>query len=139
MVMQRVPGFEAVLARYPRLRFVQGDLRRALKLLRLVFELVEIGTGGELLRCHKASMLNAGGPQAGQQGDNRAMVRSVGWTQSFARTRVRPKRVGTMARGSRSVKRGRVQTPRPAAPAPRAPPRHLSRRRAPPRGPSSGR
>jgi len=53
------------------LRIVQGvRLARLEKLLRLMFELVEIGTRGELLGCHKASMLNAGGPQAGQQGDN---------------------------------------------------------------------
>ncbi len=106
MVAQRVPGTETVLARDQRLRIVQGGrLARLEKLLRLAFELIEVGTGGELLGCHNASVLNAGGPQAGQQGDNRALIRSVGWTQSFARTRVRPKRVRTMAGGGLVVKR----------------------------------
>src|ERR1051326_2743792 len=35
-------------------------------------------------------MLIAGGPQAGQHGDSRAVERMEGWTQSFARTRWRP-------------------------------------------------
>ena len=123
VVMQRVPGFETVLAGEHRLRIVQGArLARLEKLLRLAFELVEIWTGGELLRCHKASMLNAGGPQAGQQGDNRAMIRSVGWTQSFARTRVRPKRAGTMASGGLIVKRRGARTSPPGAPDPATPP-----------------
>src|SRR2546422_3961997 len=77
-------------------------------------------------------MLNAGGPQAGQHGDSRAVISLGGWTQSFARTRVRPKRVGTMARGGLIVKRARVRTPRRAAPAPPAPPGHQSQRPAPP-------
>src|SRR5207248_7369950 len=66
---------EPVLARDHRLRIVQGGRLACLeKLLRLTFELVEVGTGGELLRWHKASMLNAGGPQAGQHGDSRAVI-----------------------------------------------------------------
>src|SRR5256885_15064964 len=44
-------------------------------------------------------MLNAGGPQAGQHGDSRAGNSMRGWTQSFARTRVRPERAGTMDSG----------------------------------------
>src|SRR5256886_11350600 len=47
--MQGVPGLEAVLARELSLRMVQGYLRRSLKLFRLVFELIEVRTGGELL------------------------------------------------------------------------------------------
>src|SRR6266581_6995063 len=105
VIAQLVPRREPVLARDQRLRLVQGGrLARLEKLLRLTFELVEVGTGGELLRCHKASMLNAGGPQAGQHGDNRAVNSLGGWTQSFARTRVRPKRVGRMASGGLIVK-----------------------------------
>ena len=69
---QFVPGREAVFARESRLRLVERDLRRVLKLFRLTFELVEIGAGGELLVCHNASMLSASGPQAGQHGDSRA-------------------------------------------------------------------
>jgi hypothetical protein len=49
-------------------------------------------------------MLNAGGPQAGQHGDSRAVISLVGWTQSFARTRMRPERIGTMASGELGVK-----------------------------------
>src|SRR5438067_5742570 len=75
VVAQLVPRCEPVLARDQRLRIVQGGRLACLeKLLRLPFELVEVGTGGELLRCHKASMLNAGGPQAGQHGDSRAVI-----------------------------------------------------------------
>src|SRR5436309_1060094 len=123
VVVQRVPGGETVLACDHGLRIVQGmRLARLEKLLRLAFELVEIWTWGELLGSHKASMLNAGGPQAGQQGDNRAMIRSVGWTQSFARTRVRPERVGTMASGGLVVKRRAARTSPPGAPVPAAPP-----------------
>src|SRR2546422_477835 len=74
VVTQRVPGAEAVLACDDPLRIVQSTRLAGLhKLLRLTFELIEVGTGGELLGCHKASMLNAGGPQAGQHGDNRAV------------------------------------------------------------------
>jgi len=49
-------------------------------------------------------MLNASGPQAGQHGDSRAVISLVGWTQSFARTRMRPERIGTMASGELGVK-----------------------------------
>src|SRR5438045_3362983 len=49
-------------------------------------------------------MLNAGGPQAGQHGDSRAGNSMRGWTQSFARTRVRPERAGTMDSGGLGVK-----------------------------------
>lgn len=105
VIAQRVPGTEAVRARDHRLRLMQGGrLARLEKFFRLTLELVEIGTGGELLRCHKASMLNAGGPQAGQHGDSRAGNSMKGWTQSFARTRVRPERAGTMERGRPAVK-----------------------------------
>lgn len=41
-------------------------------------------------------MLYASGPQAGQHGDSRAENSFAGWTQSFARTRMRPKRTGRM-------------------------------------------
>src|SRR5207248_2054816 len=75
VLAQLVPRREAVLARDQRLRIVQGGrLARLEKLLRLTFELVEVGTGGELFGCHRASMLNAGGPQAGQHGDSRAVI-----------------------------------------------------------------
>src|SRR5206468_6016885 len=88
---QLVPRREPVLARDNRLRVVQGGrLARLEKLLSLSFELVEVWTGGELLRCHRASMLSASGPQAGQHGDSRAVIWRDGWTQSFARTRGRP-------------------------------------------------
>ena len=101
-----------IIANLARALFAEGRIRTATdiaeQILGLVFELVEIGAGGKLLGCHKASVLNAGGPQAGQQGDNRAMLRSVGWTQSFARTRVRPKRVRRMASARQPVKRGRA-------------------------------
>jgi len=50
-------------------------------------------------------MLIASGPQAGQHGDNRAGNWCGGWTQSFARTRVRPEREGTMLRAGCGVKR----------------------------------
>src|SRR6185295_2282495 len=100
---QLVPGREPVFAREPRLRLVQWDVRRLLKLFRLVFELVETGARGELLAWHKASMLSASGPQAGQHGDNRAGNWCGGWTQSFARTRVRPERGGKNA--ARRVRR----------------------------------
>jgi len=91
---------------------VQGDRLACLKeLLRLTLELVEVGTGGKLLGCHKASMLNASGPQAGQHGDSRAVISLVGWTQSFARTRMRPKRIGTMASGELGVKLSISSTP----------------------------
>jgi len=49
-------------------------------------------------------MLNASGPQAGQHGDSRAVISLVGWTQSFARTRMRPERIGTMPSGELGVK-----------------------------------
>ncbi len=75
VIAQLVPRREPVLARDQRLRIVQGGrLARLEKLLRLTFELVEVGTGGELLGRHRASMLNAGGPQAGQHGDSRAGI-----------------------------------------------------------------
>src|SRR5439155_4777082 len=87
----------------------------------------------------ETSMLNARGPQPGQHGDNRAVNSLRGWTQSFARTRVRPKRVGTMARGGLVVKRRGVQTPHRAAPAPASPPPRTGRTPAPPRAPWSAR
>src|SRR5437764_2636478 len=49
VLAQLVPRREPVLARHHRLRIVQGYLRRSLKLFRLVFELIEVRTGGELL------------------------------------------------------------------------------------------
>src|SRR5213082_1985785 len=49
VLAQLVPRREPVLARDHRLRIVQGYLRRSLKLFRLVFELIEVRTGGELL------------------------------------------------------------------------------------------
>ena len=75
VIAQLVPRREPVLPRDHRLRIVQGGrFARLEKLLRLALELVEVGTGGELLGCHRASMLNAGGPQAGQHGDSRAVI-----------------------------------------------------------------
>src|SRR2546426_5103319 len=140
VIAELVPRREPVLAREHRLRIMQGAcLARLEKLLRLAFELVEVGTGGKLLGCHKASVLNAGGPQAGQQGDNRAVIRSVGWTQSFARTRVRPVRAGTMASGGLGVKRRRARTPLPFAPDPPTPRERPRQTRARPRGPWSAR
>src|SRR5205085_4397596 len=66
---QLVPGRESVFAREPRLRLMQSDTCGVLKLFRLTFELFEIGMWGELLAGHKASMLSASGPQAGQHGE----------------------------------------------------------------------
>src|SRR2546429_4691324 len=75
VLAQLVPRREPVLPRDQRLRIVRGGrFARLKKLLRLPFELVEVGTGGERLGCHRASMLNAGGPQAGQHGDSRAVI-----------------------------------------------------------------
>src|SRR5213076_3372607 len=48
VLAQLVPRREPVLARELSLRIVQGYLRRSLKLFRLVFELIEVRTGGEL-------------------------------------------------------------------------------------------
>src|SRR6266480_2179886 len=104
VLAQLVPRREPVLARDHRLRIVQGYLRRSLKLFRLVFELIEVRTGGERLGCHRASMLNAGGPQAGQHGDSRAVISISRVTQSFARTRMHPEREGTMDSGGLGVK-----------------------------------
>src|SRR5690349_24469661 len=44
------------------------------QVLGLPFELVEVGTRGQLPGCHTTSMLNTSGPQAGQHGDSRARV-----------------------------------------------------------------
>ena len=93
VVAQLVPGGKAVLAGELRLRFVQTESLVSLQFFRLPLELVEIGAGRELLGCHRTSMLNASGPQAGQHGDSRAVSCREGWTQSFARTRGRPWRM----------------------------------------------
>src|SRR5256886_1380062 len=105
VLAQLVPRREPVLARDQRLRIVQGGRLACLeKLLRLPFELVEVGTGGELLRCHKASMLNAGGPQAGQHGDSRAVI-SISRVDSVLRADPHAPR----ARGNNGQRRARRQ------------------------------
>src|SRR6266550_151642 len=104
VLAQLVPRREPVLARDHRLRIVQGYLRRSLKLFRLVFELIEVRTGGERLGCHRASMLNAGGPQAGQHGDSRAVI-SISRVDSVLRADPHAPR----ARGNDGQRRARRQ------------------------------
>jgi len=121
-VAQCIPRREAILARDGRLGVVEGERRPgelvvarvgqrrertksgqrvgvggariAEKILRLSPELIEVGRvwQGAGSR-HASSMLKAGGPQAGQHGDDVPSPEAFdGRTQPFARTRGRPER-----------------------------------------------
>jgi hypothetical protein len=44
------------------------------QILRLSFEVIEVGACGQLRGRHVTSMLNTSGPQAGQHGNGRAVI-----------------------------------------------------------------